>query len=197
MPKPNIGQGDSGKTSLLGGGDKVPKDSPQVEAYGSLDELVSFIGYIRACLTAGDMRDNKQKQLGELLEKIQDHLFRIESHVSASPEWENNPTLPHIGEEHIKFLEEEIETYEKSVPELKNFILPGRTQVAALLHMARTQSRLVERRLITFNREKKLHPQAIPYLNRLSDVFFALARWANHEAGTKDTQWVGIGKKGV
>ena len=185
--KPNIGQGDNGKTSLLGGKDKVPKDSAQVEAYGSLDELVSLIGFLRA--------SNDDAKIDALLAKLQDHLFRIESHVSTSLEWENHPALPYVGREHIEFLEDQIRKYEKGMPELKNFILPGGTPVAALFHMARAQSRLAERRLATLARAKKLHPFAIPYINRLSDVFFALARWINWKAGRKDEVWVGREKK--
>lgn len=187
--KPNIGQGDKGKTSLLGGKTKVWKDSPQVEAYGALDELVSLIGFIRA--------KNKEERINDALIKIQDHLFRIESHVSASPKWKNNPALPYIGEEHIKFLEELIGEYEKDLPELKNFILPGGNEIAALLHIARTESRRVERRLVTLSRYKKIHSFAIPYVNRLSDVFFAMTRWTNNDSGIKELDWIGRGKKDV
>ena len=194
MPKPNIGQGDTGTTSLLGGTGKVPKDSAQVEAYGSLDELVSLIGYTRACYT--QVRP-VYKEIDALLEKIQDHLFRIESHVSASGEWKNHPSLPHVGQEHVAFLEDEITEFEKDLPELTNFILPGGTTIAALLHMARAQTRTCERRLVTLNREGGLHPYAIPYLNRLSDLFFALARWENHNTGLEEQNWVGLGKKGI
>lgn len=189
MPKPNIGQGDSGETSLLGGGKKVPKDSPQIEATGMLDELISLMGYIRSL--------TKRKRVNSLLETIQDHLFRIESHISASEEWENHPSLPYIGEEHIRFLELEIAKYEKEVPELKNFIIPGGTQVSSLLHIARAQTRTVERRLVSVKRGGKLHPLAIPYVNRLSDVFFALARWVNHKEKKREAKWVGLGKKGL
>lgn len=185
--KPNIGQGDSGKTSLLGGKTKVWKDNPQVEAYGSLDELVSLIGFVRS--------KNKEEKINDVLIKIQDHLFRVESHISASPKWKNHPALPYVGKEHIEFLEETIGEYEKNLPELRNFILPGGNELAALLHMARAESRSVERKLVTLARTKKVHPFAIPYVNRLSDVFFAVARWVNWQSGIKDINWIGRGKR--
>lgn len=200
--KPNIGQGDRGLTSLLGGGEKAPKDSTQVEAYGSLDELVSLIGCIRA--------ENTHAKLDQLLEKVQDHLFRIESHTSTAPEFENHESLPYFGKEHVVFLEQSIEEYEKGVPALKNFILPGGTalpsknpkerearRVSALLHMARAETRRVERRLVALSRAKNLHPFCTPYLNRLSDVFFALARWVYAKGGLQEQAWRGIGKKEV
>ena len=189
MPKPNIGQGDGGTTNLLGGTTKVPKDSAQVEAYGSLDELVSLIGYIKAT--------SKNRKLNALLTKVQDHLFRIESHVSASGEWKSHPSLPYVGQEHVAFLEEEITRAEEDLPELTNFIMPGGTTIASLLHIARAQTRACERRLVTLNRQGRTHPQAIPYLNRLSDLFFALARRENHSAKIEEEKWMGLGKKGI
>jgi len=189
MPKPNIGQGDDGKTSLLGGKKTTWKDSAQVEAYGSLDELVSLIGYTKA--------KSKHKNLNKSLAKLQDHLFRIESHISASAKWKKHPALPYVGEEHVNFLKDLIIEYEKNLPELKNFILPGGNEISALLHMARAKSRQVERRLITLNKSKKTHPFAIPYVNRLSDVFFTMARWVNWKNGIKEEDWIGREKKSI
>lgn len=196
--KPNIGQGDSGKTNLIGSDKKVLKSSCNIESIGALDELVSLLGYIKAEVKTSGTRN--------LLEKIQDHLFRIESHVSVLPEFleaslrrrrKEASFLPRIGEEHIAFLEKTIEEYEKNLPELQNFILPGGTKLAALFHIARTETRRVERILVRTSKKRKIHPYAIPYLNRLSDVFFTLARWVNCKAGIKETKWIGLGKKGI
>lgn len=188
--KPNIGQGDSGKTHLLGGktaNDKVRKDDPRIEACGALDELVAFIGVVRA--------HNAPPSLDVLLEQIQDHLFRIASHLSAAPDWENHPKLPFLGEDHIKFLEQEIVRYEEELPKLKNFILPSGTQLAAFLHQARTETRRVERKVVSASRKKKLHPYALGYLNRLSDLFFALARWVNYKENKEESIWIGSDKQ--
>lgn len=192
--KPNIGQGDNGMTSLLGGGTKVPKDNMQVEAYGSLDELVALLGYIK--IKIDPKKGRSDPPLFAFLEKIQDHLFRIASHVSASSE-SARAYLPYLGDEHIEFLEDAVVRYEKNLPELQNFILPGGTELSTLFHIARTQARRVERKLVTAERETKLHPRAVPYVNRLSDVFFTLARWTNQKAGVQDLKWVGLGKKGI
>lgn len=179
-------------TSLLGGGEKVPKDSVQVEAYGALDDLVSFLGFVKTKCN--------DKKICAVLEKNQDHLFRVAAHVSVSDIWKASAEgggLPFLGPEHIEFLEDVIEQYEKDLPELQNFVLPGGTELAALFHIARTEARRVERRLVALNREIKLHPQAIPYLNRLSDVFFILARCATHKAHLRENKWIGLGRKGV
>jgi cob(I)alamin adenosyltransferase len=186
MPKPNIGQGDRGKTSLIGGSKKVLKSSLRIESCGALDELVSLIGYIKT--------QSKNKNFRILLEQIQDHLFRIECHVVSVLNKKDSFVLPYIGQEHVKFLEDNITSYEKNLPQLENFILPGGTQLAAQLHIARAQTRRVERILVRTSQKNSLHPFALPYINRLSDVFFILARWTNHDAGAKETKWIGIEK---
>lgn len=209
MPKPNIGQGDGGTTNLIGSDKKILKSSSHIESIGALDELVSLLSFAK--IRCGD------EKIFLLLEKIQDHLFRIESLISASPRlrrgeadhaasyWKYKARaaglggiLPYIGKEHVKFLEDKIDYYEKDLPELQNFILPGGTELAALFHIARAESRRVERVLVRAGSEEiELHPQAIPYLNRLSDVFFALARWVNYTAGIKESIWIGLGKEHV
>lgn len=185
--KPNIGQGDGGKTNLIGSDKKVFKSSSRIEACGALDELISLLGFITT--------STKNKKIILFLEKIQDHLFRIETQVATDTK--DIPGFPHIGPEHIKFLEESIRDYEKDLPELQNFILPGGTKLSALFHMARAETRRVERILVRANQKQKLHPHAIPYLNRLSDVFFALARWINHRAKIEEAKWIGLGKKDI
>lgn len=160
MAKPNIGQGDDGKTNLIGLDKKISKSSCNIEAIGALDELVSLLGLVKA--------KSNDKQIVDFLKKIQDHLFRIESHIASAPSSSLKSVLPYLGPEHIKFLEEIIEEYETGLPELQNFILPGGTELAALLHIARAETRRVERRLVAASHEIKLHPQAIPYVNRLS-----------------------------
>lgn len=192
--KPNIGQGDSGKTHLAFGSrekEKVPKDDSRIEACGMLDELVSQIGIVRSL--------NGRKALDKLLERIQDHLFRIEAHICILPGKENHPTLPCLGEEQVSFLENAIREYENGLPELKNFIYPGSTKnkLEAQLHKARAKTRTVERRLVTASNSVRLHPHAIPYINRLSDLFFIFARWINHKNKRRATKWIGRQKRGL
>ena len=192
--KPNIGQGDKGKTHLAFGSkdsEKVRKDDSRVEAAGVLDELISRIGVIRTL--------TRIKKLDMLLEKIQDHLFRIQAHTVILPARKNHPALPYLGEELIQFLEDAMMEYEKGLPVLKNFIYPGGThnRIEAEFHVARTLSRTAERRLVTVSADHELHPYATAYVNRLSDLFFTLARWCNHKAKKREIKWVGREKREV
>lgn len=192
--KKDIGQGDSGKTHLAFGnkdGDKVPKDDARIEVAGTLDELVSLIGIIRSF--------NRRKKLDTLLEKIQDHLFRIQPLVAVIPGRETHPALPSVDSELVTFLEKTITEYEKNLPPLQNFIYPGSTgsKLEAFLHLARANTRTVERILVAVSREHNTPLYAQAYLNRLSDVFFTLSRWVNHKSKKKETKWIGKNKKGT
>ena len=183
--KPNIGQGDKGKTRLLGGGSECNKDDPQVEAYGTIDELNSVVGIVRAHIAA--------QEIDEILARVQEDLFCIEAHTSAGRGYEEYPKLPAFGEERVKFLEECILEWEKEVPPLQNFILPGGTPSAAFCDLARTVSRRAERRMSTWLRTTKETPArkaGYAYINRLSDFFFALERKLNHDAGEKENPWI-------
>ena len=189
--KPNIGQGDAGKTHLPGGkneADKVWKDSAQVEAYGMLDELNSFVGLLGAQKT---MPQNVQS----VLEEIQDYLFRAEFHISAQGTPYENSEVPVLREEAVRNLEESLEELEKKLPTLTHFILPGGTIEAALADVARTVSRRAERRIITWLRDVKNPTSSqkvvLAYVNRLSDYFMALSRHLNQQAGKEPLAWKG------
>lgn len=190
--KPNIGQGDTGKTHLLGGKETHDKDSAQIEAYGTLDELNSLVGYIRS--------QELPEEIDKILERVQDDVFRAEAHVSASHGWEKFPHLPRFGKNRVRYLEERLQYIEKKLPALANFVLPGGTPQAALCDMARTLARRCERRLVTFMRGAKQtssrrNTLALAYVNRLSDLFFAMERWLNMRAGKEQPTWVGKEKK--
>ena len=192
--KPNIGQGDKGKTKLFGKSEKVWKNDPQVEAYGDADALNSLIGHIRAI--------NPHKSIDPFLEKIQQDLFILQSLLATEDE---NPAIPHLTQGHIDFLEEKLQEIEDELPELKNFILPSGTETAALMHRARTESRNLERTIVSFYRATNYFTEdkidlpkylgyILPYANRLSDIFFALARWTNLKENVKETEWRGTEK---
>lgn len=192
--KPNIGQGDHGKTALPGGEseeDKVWKDSPQVEAYGDLDELNSHVGLLRASTLT--------EEIDSVLGMIQDHLFRAEFHISTQGTKYEGSRVPSFNTGHVDELENALEVLEKKLPKLTHFILPGGTQEAALADMARTISRRAERRIVTWQKDmKKLsaEQEAVrAYVNRLSDYFMALARYLNQEAGVSQPEWIGREKK--
>ncbi|MBU5537132.1 MAG: cob(I)yrinic acid a,c-diamide adenosyltransferase [Candidatus Aenigmatarchaeota archaeon] len=176
--KPNIGQGDKGTTFLFGG-KQVSKDECQVQAYGDVDELNSFIGYIRSV--------NKHQELDSILEKIQEDLFVLGSQLASAVE---NSKLPQLTKDNVKFLEENILKFEKDLPELRRFILPTGSQIAALLHIARTVCRRAERSIVALSKIKKLNEFSIPYINRLSDLLFTLARYANKKEGKNEKEWI-------
>jgi len=198
--KPNIGQGDTGKTAVFGGGAKVPKDSAQVEAYGSLDELNSWIGYLRSTTSF--------PELSPFLQQIQEDLFVAGAVVAAA---RDVPGYPALATEEVDFIEQAIQRYEAAVPALRNFILPGGDPEAALFDLARTACRRAERRIVTFLRGRERSRSRVPspesrgedpllrkqravlaYVNRLSDLLFALERWVNHRKGVPEFEWIGM-----
>ncbi|MBI2912091.1 MAG: cob(I)yrinic acid a,c-diamide adenosyltransferase [Chloroflexi bacterium] len=203
--KPNIGQGDTGKTALFGGGAKVAKDSAQVEAYGSLDELNSWVGYIRSVVSG------TEPGLGPLLQQVQEDLFVAGAVIAAARDVAGYPA---IGQEAIEFVTAAIATYEAGVPELRNFILPGGAPKAALFDLARTACRRAERRIVTFLRRRasmrgrggrtqdsglrtrdplvEKRQAVLAYVNRLSDLLFALERWVNQRQGVPEFEWIGM-----
>lgn len=176
--KPNIGQGDKGETSLFGG-KKVSKDECQVQAYGDVDELNCYIGLIRSI--------NSNKELDSLLEKIQEDLFVLGSHLASAVD---NPNLPQLTKDNVKFIEENIQKFEKALPQLRRFILPTGIQTSALLHVARTVCRRAERSIVSLSKEKNVNENIIPYVNRLSDLLFTLARYVNKKEDREEKEWI-------
>jgi cob(I)alamin adenosyltransferase len=174
--------GDKGETGLHGGL-RVSKDIERIEAYGTIDELNSFIG-----LAATEINNQKVKTV---LNKIQNYLFVLGADLS-SPEIEENKkkNIPRINEEHCHDLEKEIDYFDSLNDELRNFILPGGDKGAALLHICRTICRRGERRVVTLNKEEKIGNNIIIFLNRLSDLFFVLARYQNKISGVPDIKWI-------
>jgi cob(I)alamin adenosyltransferase len=172
--------GDDGTTGLIGG-KRTPKDDLQIDCYGTVDELNAVIGVVRS---------SSDPWLSEILEPVQNELFIIGSHLALADgqdpaEWK----LPNITRSMIARLEKQIDNAEAELPKLRNFILPGGSESASHLHVARTVCRRAERLIVTFSRERRLSPLTIEYLNRLSDWLFAHARLANHRAGIDDVIW--------
>jgi len=174
--------GDSGDTGLFGGG-RVPKDDPRVEAYGDVDELNAVLGLARSA--------ELMPRIDEVLVPIQRDLFSIGA-LLATPDrdkMEQHLTKARISDERIAELEREIDACDKELEPLKAFILPGGTQKAAALHVARTVCRRAERRVIHLQREVEIPQIVVVYLNRLSDLLFTLARLANARAGAGEVTW--------
>jgi len=174
--------GDSGTTGLYGGG-RVPKSHVRVEAYGEVDELNAVIGWARTAV--------KDTWIVELLLLLQTDLFAIGAHL-ATPELADGrarPPLPELANERVSQLETWIDMADAELKPLKSFILPGGSQGAAALHVARTVCRRAERRVVALAASEPVDPFVIVLLNRLSDFLFAMARLENHRAGRDDIVW--------
>lgn len=174
--------GDTGTTALFGG-DRVAKSHPRIEAYGTVDETNSIIGLVRAHL--GQHSGNKQ--LNATLARVQNELFVLGADL-ATPQ-SSRATVPRIESAHVEQLETDIDAYVADLPPLEHFILPGGVPAAATLHLARTVCRRAERLTVEAAKEEQLGKQTIMYLNRLSDLLFILARWANFNADIAESEW--------
>ncbi len=176
--------GDKGKTSLLRGG-RVPKYDLRVDTYGDADELNSVIGFVRSI--------NEDGAVEKYLKRVQSEINVLCSDVAARlDKTKEGAKIPRVRSEWVTRLENEIDLLDEDLPPLTNFILPGGTQSGAALHMARTVCRRCERKLAElYDTEGNVNPEALKYVNRLSDYLFALARWANHRAGGSEEVWVG------
>lgn len=172
-------QGDKGETSLIGG-TRVPKHDKRIEAYGTMDELNSFIGLIR------DQAINDYYK--EVIIEIQNKLFTAEALI-ASDKPENTADLPKISEDDIIFLEKEIDKMNENLPELKSFILPGGNTTVSYCHIARTICRRAERLTIKITDKYKIDQIIVKYLNRLSDYLFVLSRKLSIDLNATETHW--------
>ncbi|MFQ6112455.1 MAG: cob(I)yrinic acid a,c-diamide adenosyltransferase [bacterium] len=173
-------QGDRGETRL-GGGQKVPKDSPRIEAYGTVDELNSVIGVALAFDPADRVRD--------ALTKIQHELFTLGGDLCILEEDKEKREMPVIEATHVETLEALIDDLNKELKPLEEFILPGGTKAATFLHHARCVCRRAERLVVQLSREEKIGQHVLKYLNRLSDALFVLARYENFKKGTEEPYW--------
>jgi cob(I)alamin adenosyltransferase len=172
--------GDDGSTGL-GGGQRVQKDSLRIEGYGTVDELNSVIGVAVA--------SRLNEELLAMLEPIQHDLFHLGSDLCMTEKDKLKYKVAQIEEKHIKQLEGFIDQLQKSLKPLENFILPGGSIGAANLHVARTVCRRAERRVHTLKREEPIGKFCLPYLNRLSDLLFVMARYENLKKQGKDVLW--------
>jgi cob(I)alamin adenosyltransferase len=177
--------GDKGSTSLFGGV-RVPKSHARLNAYGTIDELNSHIGYALALET----QHPSEIGLGMLLMPVQNELFTIGSHLATPYNADTVPkTLPAFPAEAVNRIEQQIDILTAQLPELKTFILPGGSPVAAQLHICRTVCRRAERLVVDLVQTEYVLPEIIAYLNRLSDFLFTLNRSVNHAHGIADTPW--------
>lgn len=170
-------QGDKGNTSLFGG-KKIPKDHLRVEAYGTIDEFNAFIGLLLSRLPVDLMQT-------ELI-NCQHILYNIGSNLANDTDKYKSPE---ITEDHIEKLEIAMDHMQSSLTELKNFILPGGTELVSLCHVCRTICRRAERRVVSVAAEFEINPNLVKYLNRLSDYLFVFARFITVKTGSSEIHW--------
>lgn len=169
--------GDDGTTSLFSGG-RVAKHHLRVESYGTIDELNSVLGVARTCKPDGDA----------WLARIQHQLFNLGADL-ATPLDAKSSWIVRMDTDTVRWLENTIDEMTEQLPELKNFILPGGSPAAAHIHVARTICRRAERLAVLLRESEPIGEHVLPYLNRLSDFLFTLARWENLKAGISEEAW--------
>jgi cob(I)alamin adenosyltransferase len=166
--------GDDGSTGL-GDGQRVPKDSPRVDAYGAVDELNSAIGLILAA-------DELRPEIADCLTRIQNQLFDLGGELCI-------PETKVMTGDSVRGIEATLDELNADLPPLKDFILPGGTREAAACHLARTICRRAERRTWQLARTETVNENSLKYLNRLSDLLFVMARVLNRQAGRDEPLW--------
>ncbi|MBK8514940.1 MAG: cob(I)yrinic acid a,c-diamide adenosyltransferase [Saprospiraceae bacterium] len=171
--------GDTGTTGLYGG-KRVLKDDIRIEAYGSVDELNSFIGLLNT--TFHEATQNY------FLTEVQKRLFTIGSNLASDPE--KKMITPDITDDDIQTLENAMDTMEQLLEPLKNFILPGGDISVAYAHVCRSICRRAERKIISLDRQSPVDPKVIIYINRLSDYFFVLSRYIAHRKDIPEIPWI-------
>ena len=173
--------GDKGETGLFGG-ERVPKSSRRIEAYGTIDELNSFIGLV--------VEETKSEEVKEVLESIQSQLFIAGSDLAAPlTEKSSKYDIPRVPKEFFENAEKQIDKFDAELKPLSNFILPGGCRASAMLNICRTICRRAERKVVKLNESEQVGENILIFLNRLSDLFFVLARYENMISGFLDVIW--------
>jgi cob(I)alamin adenosyltransferase len=179
-------RGDRGDTDLVGG-TRVAKDSPRIDAYGTVDELNAALGVVRA-VNAELRRSPASRRLDEILKRLQNELFDLGSEL-ATPEADFQPGMFRVESGHVTALEKLMDECQKDLKPLRSFVLPGGGRVSAHLHVARTICRRAERDVLRLMRVEQIGDQPLAYLNRLSDLLFVLSRWIGHHLGESEFLW--------
>jgi cob(I)alamin adenosyltransferase len=180
-------QGDQGETGLAGG-QRVAKDGPRIEAYGTVDELNSFLGVARATVSDLAPGDDRLGLLAAILLRVQHELFNLGSILATLPE-DVHPRQARVTDAEVTQLEAEMDRMNEDLAPLRSFVLPGGSRLNAELHVCRTVCRRAERACVALARVETSPPEAVRYLNRLSDALFVWSRWASHVTGAPETLW--------
>jgi cob(I)alamin adenosyltransferase len=191
--------GDQGETSLAGG-QRVSKDGPRIEAYGTVDELNSFVGAARVTASELAVTEARISLLVAILLRVEHELFNLGSILATLPE-DVHPKQARVTDAEVARLESEIDRMNEELPPLRSFVLPGGplagrrgvpgagARLNAELHVCRTVCRRAERATVALGRVESIPPEAVRYLNRLGDALFVFGRWASHVTGAAETLW--------
>jgi cob(I)alamin adenosyltransferase len=179
--------GDQGETALVGGR-RVPKDSPRIEAYGTIDELNAIIGLARVFNAGSGRRGKRQRWLDSVLRRLQDELFDLGSEL-ATPAESRYEGMFRVGAPQVTALERLMDDCQKELSPLKSFVLPGGGRVGGFLHQARTVCRRAERRVLALSRVEDVGEWPLKYVNRLGDLLFVLSRWVGKHLGETEYLW--------
>jgi cob(I)alamin adenosyltransferase len=179
--------GDAGDTALVGGR-RVPKDSPRIAAYGTVDELNAVIGLARAFNAEQLRKGRDHRWLDGVLRTLQDELFDLGSEL-ATPADAVYPGMYRVGAAQVTALEQVMDTCQKHLTPLKSFVLPGGGRVGGFLHQARTVCRRAEREILALARVEPIGQWPLAYVNRLSDLLFVLSRWVGRRLGETEYLW--------
>jgi len=179
--------GDKGQTALVGG-KMVPKHSPRIEAYGTVDELNAVVGLVRKSNREEAGPAASRDKLDALLGRIQNELFNLGSILATLPE-DLSEKQPRIEARHVEALEHNIDELNENLPPLRSFTLPGGGWTSSYLHLARTVCRRGERRLSELAAKETVDAECLRYLNRLSDFLYVAGRWNVRERGESEPLW--------
>ena len=180
-------RGDHGDTDLVGGV-RVAKDSPRIDAYGTVDELNATLGVARA-LNASEIKRHKAcRELDGILTKLQNELFDVGSELATPPEAFQEGMF-RVGKPEVDALERVMDRCQKDLAPLRSFVLPGGGRLSAALHVARTVCRRAERDVLRLMRQEEIGEWPLAYVNRLSDLLFVLSRWIGHHLKEQEFLW--------
>jgi cob(I)alamin adenosyltransferase len=174
-------KGDDGTTGLLGG-TRVPKHHARIESYGNVDELNSYLGLIRDLLPGTSH--------ATFILHVQEQLFTMGSHLALDPEHIGKMSLPELRESDVTELEKAMDAMEETLPEMRNFILPGGHPAVSHCHVARCICRRAERSVVFLSEQSPVPEIILHYLNRLSDYLFVFSRKLSHELGAEEKPWI-------
>ena len=179
--------GDKGTTALVGG-KRVPKDSPRIAAYGTVDELNSVVGLARVFNEERLGKGEKHRWLDGVFRRLQNQLFDLGSEL-ATPEDAVYEGMHRIGDAEVKELETLMDRCQKDLEPLKSFTLPGGGRIGGFLHQCRTVCRRAEREIVALSRLEPVSEGVLRYVNRLSDLFFVVSRWVGKHLGETEYLW--------